>query len=82
MKMEDRDRQIYRDGYEDGERAGERNGEIKGEIKGEAKKLYSQVEKKLAKGKTAEEIADALEEDIPVIQKIIAELKDGKANGL
>ena len=78
MKMEDRDRQIYRDGYEDGERAGERNGEIKGE----AKKLYSLVEKKLAKGKTAEEIADALEEDIPVIQKIIAELKDGKANGL
>ena len=78
MKMEDRDRQIYRDGYEDGERAGERNGEIKGE----AKKLYSLVEKKLAKGKTAEEIADALEEDILVIQKIIAELKDGKANGL
>ena len=74
MKMEDRDRQIYRDGYEDGER--------NGEIKGEAKKLYFLVEKKLVKGKTAEEIADALEEDIPVIQKVIAELKDGKVNGL
>ena len=74
MKMEDRDRQIYRDGYEDGER--------NGEIKGEAKKLYSLVEKKLAKGKTAEEIADALEEDLSVIQKVIAELKDGKTNGL
>ena len=70
MKMEDRDRQIYRDGYEDGE------------IEGEKRKFYSLVEKKLMKGKTAEEIADALEEDIPVIQKIIAELKDGKANGL
>ncbi len=78
MKMEDRDRQIYRDGYEDGEKAGERNGEIKGE----AKKLHSLVEKKLAKGKTAEEIADALEEELPVIQKIIAELKDGEANEL
>ena len=76
MKMEDRDRQIYRDGYEDGERAGERNGEIKGE----AKRLYFQVEKKLAKGKNAEEIADALEEDLPVIQKIIAKLKAGKEN--
>ena len=66
MKMEDRDRQIYRDGYEDGEK----------------RKIYSLVEKKLAKGKNAEEIADALEEGLPVIQRIIAELKDGKANGL
>ena len=74
MKMEDRDRQIYRDGYEDGER--------NGETKGEAKKLLSQVEKKLAKGKTAKEIADALEEDLFAIQRIIAELKDGEANEL
>ena len=71
MKMEDRDRQIYRDGYEDGERNGER--------KGEERKLHVQVEKKLTKGKNAEEIAEALEEELSVIQGIISELKDEKA---
>ena len=83
MKMEDRDRQIYRDGYEDGkrngeiegEKRGERRGEKRGEKRGEEKKLYSLVEKKLARGKSAEEIADALEEDLSVVQRIISELK-------
>lgn len=41
---------------------------------GEHKKLCELVEKKLNKGKTADEIADALEEDVSVIHEIIKEL--------
>jgi len=49
--------------YEEGEKNGAQN------------KLISQVQKKLAKGKTAEEIADILEEDLETIQDIIAKLE-------
>ncbi len=42
---------------------------------GEQNKLVSQVQKKLAKGKSVEEIAEALEENIDVIQEIIAGLQ-------
>ena len=49
--------------YEDGEKNGER------------KKLISLVQKKLAKGNSVEEIADALEENVETIQDIITELE-------
>ena len=39
---------------------------------GEQNKLISQVQKKLAKGKSVEEIADALEESVETLQSIIA----------
>lgn len=62
MKMEERDRLIREAGYAEGERH----------------KLISQIEKKLARGKTAEEIASELEEEIPVIEKLIQEIGESK----
>ncbi|MCC8139522.1 MAG: Rpn family recombination-promoting nuclease/putative transposase, partial [Lachnospiraceae bacterium] len=41
---------------------------------GRMEKLAELVKKKLAKGKTVEEIADALEEDVDTIRELIAEL--------
>ena len=49
--------------YEEGEKTGEQN------------KLISQVQKKLAKGNSAEQIADALEENLEIIQDIINKLQ-------
>lgn len=54
------------DEYDDGMEAGI--------VEGERKKLVSLVEKKLAKGNSAKEIADILEEDIAVILEIIKEI--------
>ena len=45
-----------------------------GKLAGIKEKLVSQVEKKLEKGNTPEEIADILEEDISVILDIIKEI--------
>lgn len=41
---------------------------------GENKKLAEQIRKKIAKGKSVEEIADVLEEDIETVQKIVQEM--------
>ena len=49
---------------------GEASGLAKGEISGENKKLISIVCKKLKKGKTPAQIADDLEEEISLIEKI------------
>ena len=49
--------------------AGARGKEI-GEVIGENRKLLSQICKKLRKHQSVEMIADALEEDVTVIQKI------------
>lgn len=62
MKMEERDRLIREAGY----------------VEGERHKLISLIEKKLAKGKSAEEIAGELEEEIPVIEKFIQEIGESK----
>lgn len=43
--------------------------------KGEHNKLLDLVQKKLAKGKSVEDIADALEESLETIQQIIQELQ-------
>ena len=56
----------YEDGYEEGIQQGIHTGENQ--------KLISQIKKKLAKGKSIEEIADALEEDIKIIQHLIGQL--------
>jgi len=53
--------------FEEGEKAGFE--------KGEQNKLKAQVQKKLSKGKSAEEIADELEETVDVIQEIISDIK-------
>ena len=51
--------------YEDGVAAGVQSGEIK--------KLVSLIQTKLAKGKSIEEIADALEESVETIERLIKE---------
>ena len=53
--------------YEDGEKSGIQTGE--------QNKLISQVQKKLAKNYSAEEIAEALEEPLETIQEIIVKLQ-------
>ena len=58
------DNDLKQTAYEDGEKNGER------------KKLISLVQKKLAKGNSVEEIADALEENVETIQDIITELQE------
>ena len=67
-------RTLYEEGHEDGFVKGEASGFTKGKAsglaKGENKKLISQVCRKLKKGKTPAQIADDLEEEISLIQKI------------
>ena len=63
-------RTLYEEGHEDGFAKGEASGFSKGEVSGENKKLISQVCRKLKKGKTPAQIADDLEEEISLIQKI------------
>ena len=79
-------RTLYEEGHEDGFAKGEASGFTKGEasgftkgeasglakgeISGENKKLISIVCKKLKKGKTPAQIADDLEEEISLIEKI------------
>jgi len=43
-------------------------------VKGHDEKLFELVGKKLSKGKTVEEIADALEESVETIEEIITGL--------
>ena len=54
--------------------AGEKAGREAGERSGEEKKLKEQIQKKLAKGKTIPEIAEALEEEEGVIRKLMEEM--------
>ena len=48
-----------------------------GEHSGEEKKLKELIQKKLAKGKTIPEIAEALEEEVDVIRRLIDEMDRG-----
>ena len=58
---------LSREFYEDGESAGIQ--------KGENKKLNDLIRKKLKKNKTAEQIADELEEPLAHIQELIARIQ-------
>lgn len=58
--------------YLEGLKAGEQTGRKLGE----ANKLLQQVRKKLEKGKTFEEIADALEEPVARIKEVAATLEE------
>lgn len=49
----------------------------RGREEGKRSKLKEQTARKMAKGKTAEIIAEELEEELPVIEQIIREL-DGE----
>ena len=63
---------IREDSYEEGELAGKKIGQEIGQQIGQELKLIEIVCKKLKKNKTAEQIADELEEKITDIEKIYA----------
>ena len=71
---------VRREGWEDGKAAGKiegkAEGKAEGKLEGARDKLKEQVERKLQKGKTIEEIADALEESPETIQALMHELKE------
>ena len=62
------------EGLEAGRAEGLEAGRAEGRIEGEHESMKKLVAKKLKKGKTVEEIADALEEDTEVIEQLIQEL--------
>ena len=64
-------RQEREKAWEAGEKAGREAGEKAGEYKGEEKKLKELIWKKLAKGKTIPEIAEALEEEEDTIRRMV-----------
>lgn len=63
-------RNTFREGREEGLEAGEKIGREMGR----REKLKEMVEKKLARGKTVLEIAEELEEEIPVIEEMVSGL--------
>ena len=60
-------RTIYLDGYEDGEQAGYN--------KGEQALLWSLIQKKRKKGKSLQQIAEELEEDVERIRETIEKMQ-------
>ena len=66
---------MYNDGVEVGKEKGIEIGKDQGIKFGECRKLIEMVYKKMKRGKTVEEIADDLEEDIEVINPIFNEIE-------
>ena len=62
-------------GREAGWEAGEKVGREAGEKTGQINKLQELIQKKLAKGKTIPEIAEALEEDEDTIRRMVEEMR-------
>lgn len=56
--------------------SGYAEGHAEGHAEGYIAAKKDMIQKKLAKGKTVEEIADDLEEELAVIEKLIEELKN------
>lgn len=73
-------RSIYEDGEEAGYRRGEQDGYQKGEQngyrKGEADLLAKMVRQKLERGKSISVIAEELETEVSVIEKIADKIKN------
>ena len=67
---EKREQMIRKEEFEDGVAEGMERGIERGVEKGSLQRLVNQVCSKLKRGKTPEEIADALEEPVENIQKI------------
>ena len=65
----------YNDGVEVGKEKGIEIGKAQGIEFGERRKLIEMVYKKIKRGKSVEEIADDLEEDIEVINPIFNEIE-------
>ncbi len=68
---------IRRAEYEEGLKVGRENGLKDGREDGLKSHLRSQVVKKLKKGKTVEQIAEELEEEVQEIEQVIGELQKG-----
>ena len=64
-------RQEREEAWEAGEKAGWEAGEKAGREAGQMDKLQEQIQKKLAKGKTIPEIAEALEEEEDTIRQLM-----------
>lgn len=75
-------RDTYKEGEEEGYKKGEKEGYRKGELTGYQKGKYAQLElqvrKKLQRGQTVGMIAEALEEEPEVIEKIIDQMEEAK----
>lgn len=71
---------LKKEAREEGRIEGQQEGRIEGwqegKLEGGNQKVISQVRKKAAKGKSLEEIAEMLEEDISLIKEISEMLKD------
>ena len=61
-------------GWEAGREVGEKTGREAGERAGQINKLQELIRKKLAKGKTIPEIAEALEEEEDTIRRMVEEM--------
>ena len=62
-------------GQEEGERVGRAEGRAEGREEGREQKLLDQIGRKLAKGQSVEQIAEALEEEPEVISRLIQKLE-------
>lgn len=63
---------------EEGLAEGRSEGLALGRAEGEQNKLRQQIEKKLARGKSVSEIAEALEEEEDTVRKMIQEIQNGR----
>ena len=69
------EKQTLENTYNDGVEVGKEIGKLQGIEFGERRKLVEMVYKKIKRGKSVEEIADDLEEDIEVINPIFNEIE-------
>jgi len=67
--------EIKEEGLAEGLAEGRAEGLAEGRAEGDRNRLVMQVGKKLEKGLSAEAIAEALEEEMPIIEEIIVELE-------
>ena len=73
-KRDEKAREAYV--WEEGEAKGRAEGKAEGRTEGESYKLVSQVCRKLRKGKEPERIAEELEEEVELIQRICQTAKE------
>lgn len=72
----------FREGWEEGREEGLAEGLKAGQVKGREDHLKELIEKKLSKGKTIPKIAEELEEDIVVIEKLASECRESHGDPL
>ena len=68
--------EAYEDGYQAGMDEGYQAGMDEGYQAGKESVLKEQVKKKLSRGKTAQEIAEDLEESLETVEELITQLSD------